>query len=468
MVKTPKTRHSKQRRDPVTIDLGPGDVSRVTEANPAGESESARPEAVSENPFDAAPAAEAPAAKPADAEETSAEAAVDDDRNVLDEDVRARTHAEPRYAAGFGRSPLENDEIKDPEEPQPGPQRVAGRGAAIAAGLAGGVIALAGAGLLQFAGLLPSPGSVGSPNAAAVQVEIDALRQEIDRLKNTPAAAEGLDGLTATVDQLKSDIATLRSAVETGGAGEGAAVQALDTKLKEIEATVATLGAKEGGTSAAELDGLNQKISALQSAIDATSKAGTDMGGRLAAVEQSIAGLSQKVEAQADQPRIALAIAASGLKAAVDRGGTFAAELETLAAVAPNAPELAELRTLAEKGVPSRADLVAAAPAAATAMIDASTVVDDNAGFLDRLMTSAESLVKVRPVGVVEGEGVPEKTARMEAALKDGDLAKALAEYDTLPEPSKAAGAAFADTVRSRLKAEELVDKALAGALKAG
>ncbi|MGO4843317.1 phage tail protein, partial [Rhizobiaceae sp. 2RAB30] len=80
-----------------------------------------------------------------------------------------------------------------------------------------------------------------------MQVEIDALRQEIDRLKNAPAAADGLDGLTATVDQLKSDIATLRSAVEAGGAGDGAAVQALGTKLQEIEATVATLGAKEGG-----------------------------------------------------------------------------------------------------------------------------------------------------------------------------------------------------------------------------
>lgn len=465
MVKTPKTRHSKHRRDPVTIDLGPADVSRVTEEKSAGETESVRPEAASENLFDAAPAAEETAAKPAEAEEASAEAPVED-RNVLDEDVRARTHAEPRYATGFGRSPLEDDEIKDPEEPGPDVRRAAGRGAALAAGLAGGVIALVGAGLLQFGGLLP--GSGGAPNAAAVQVEIDALRQEIDRLKNTPAAEEGLDGLTATVDQLKSDIATLRSAVETGGAGDGAAVQALDTKLKEIEATVATLGAKEGGMSAAEIDGLNQKIASLEGAIDATSKAGTDMDERLAAVEQSIAGLSQKVEAQADQPRIALAIAASGLKAAVDRGGTFAAELETLAAVAPNAPELAELRTLAEKGVPSRADLVAAAPAAATAMIDASRVVDDNAGFLDRLMTSAESLVKVRPVGVVEGEGVPEKTARMEAALKDGDLAKALAEYETLPEPAKAAGAAFADAVRSRLETEELVDKALAGALKAG
>ncbi|MGO4838829.1 COG4223 family protein, partial [Rhizobiaceae sp. 2RAB30] len=208
-----------------------------------------------------------------------------------------------------------------------------------------------------------------------------------------------------------------------------------------------------------ELDGLNQKVASLQSAIDAASKTGTDMDGRLATVEQSIAGLSQKVEAQADQPRIALAIAASGLKGAVERGGAFSSELETFAAVAPNAPELPELRTLAEKGVPSRVDLVAAAPTAVAAMIDASRVIDVNAGFLDRLMTSAESLVKVRPVGVVEGEGVPEKSARMEAALKDGDLAKALAEYVTIPESAKAAGAPFADNMRNRLQVEQLVGK---------
>ncbi len=467
MVKTPKTRHSKHRRDPVTIDLGPGDVSRVEEEKSTTEAESAQPEVASEITFDAAPAAEVPPAKSAVVEETSADAS-GEERNVLDEDVRARTHAEPRYTTGFGRSPMEDDEIRDPEDSKLETRRPTGRGGALAAGVAGGVIALLGAGLLQFAGLLPSPSVGGAPNPAAVQVEIDALRQEIDRLKNAPADGDGLDGLTATVDQLKSDIATLRSAVEAGGAGDGAAVQALGTKLQEIEATVATLGAKEGGASAAELDGLNQKVASLQSEIDAASKASTDVDGRLATVEQSLAGLSQKVEAQADQPRIALAIAASGLKGAVERGGAFSSELETFAAVAPNAPELPELRTLAEKGVPSRADLVAAAPTAVAAMIDASRVIDVNAGFLDRLMISAESLVKVRPVGVVEGEGVPEKSARMEAALKDGDLAKALAEYDTIPEPAKAAGAPFADNMRNRLQVEQLVGKALAGALKAG
>ena len=78
-----------------------------------------------------------------------------------------------------------------------------------------------------------------------------------------------------------------------------------------------------------------------------------------------------------------------------------------------------------------------------------------------------KSLVKVRPIGAVEGTGVPETVARMEVAVKAGDLAKALAEFETLPEPAKAAGAAFADKIRARLDVEKLVDQAIAGAMQA-
>ena len=67
-------------------------------------------------------------------------------------------------------------------------------------------------------------------------------------------------------------------------------------------------------------------------------------------------------------------------------------------------------------------------------MIAAASPPSENAGFFERLLDSAESLVTVRPIGAVEGPGVPETVARMEVALKAGDLAKAIAEFDTLPE----------------------------------
>jgi len=273
------------------------------------------------------------------------------------------------------------------------------------------------------------------------------------------------------VDALEADLAALKSAVEAGGADGGSdggeATAQLSSRLEALEAAVAALRQDGGGAAPADLAQLTGRIDTIEKAVNAAGAQTVDAEGRIAVLEKSLADIAAKVEAQADQPRIALAIAASALKAAVDRGGPFASEVETFAAVAPDSPELAELRALAKDGVPSRADLLAAAPDAAIAMIAASRVVDENAGFFERLLASAESLIKVRPVGVVEGEGVDAVVARMEAAVKAGDLAKALAEYETLPEGPKAAGASFAGQVRLRQKAEELVDRALAGALKA-
>ena len=80
----------------------------------------------------------------------------------------------------------------------------------------------------------------------------------------------------------------------------------------------------------------------------------------------------------------------------------------------------------------TQAELVAETDAAANAMIAAATPPKKDAGIVERLLTSAESLVSVRPIGAVEGDGVPEIVARMEVAIQAGDLEKALAEYDTL------------------------------------
>src|SRR5690606_8877326 len=128
---------------------------------------------------------------------------------------------------------------------------------------------------------------------------------------------------------------------------------------------------------------------------------------------------------------------------------------------------LAELRPYAEKGIATRAEIVAETDAAAAAIIAAARPPSEDAGFFERLLSSAESLVSVRPIGAVEGPGVPETVARMEVALQAGDLAQALAEYDTLPETAKAAGSAFAGKVRARLAVEQLADQAVAAAMQA-
>lgn len=418
MVKTPKTRHSRKSREPVTIELEPDAVSRIADE-------------------EAAAADDAGAASAPDAEATAEPAP--DERGGFDYSFEER----PSETVEDDASVEQATAAESPAAPPPAEARRGGMGG-LAAGLLGGVVALLGAGALQFAGLLGAPGSGGLDG---VNGQIASLQREVATLSETRTGGEAdarIADLTQGLDQLRADIAALKSAAETGAEGDGAELAALAGRVGEVEGAVAALG-------------------------EAQKAEPVDLGPveqRLAGLERSVSDLTAKVEAQASQPKIALAIAASALKAALERGAPFSAELETFAAIAPDAPQLAALRVHADKGVSTREALVAAAGDAANAMITASRPVDENAGLVERLISSAESLVKVRPIGAVEGAGVPETVARMEAAVAEADYAKALAEYDSLPEAAKAAGAGFAAGVRARMEAEAGVDALVAGAMK--
>lgn len=501
MVKPPKIRHSKSRTQPVTIELEPGEVSRIEE--PQAAEAAAAPEPVDAAPADAAadaqpapgeatPTETAPAAAEAEendgffmGSEAPPEPASDEPPVAEEERVRHAFGRDPDTPPPFGTARAEaRASAESPIRPASAPERKSGSLPAIAAGIVGGAIALLGAGGLQFAGLLPSPGaSVTAPAGdgeaiAALKTEIAALKADVDTVKAAPGSNTAelsrsvadltsvVQGVSSALDQVKADVTALKSAVESGSAGDGAAVQALNSKIAALEASVAGLGQGGQGVSQEAIDAINQKIAEISTMAAAAADASKAGEARLATLEQSVAGLSDQIARQAAQPKVALAIAAAALKSAIERGGTFTAEVETFAAIAPDAPELPALRDIAAKGVASRADLVAEADEAANAMIAASETLDDDAGFWDRLLASAESLIKVRPIGAVEGETVPAKVARMEVAVKAGDLTKAVGEYETLPATSKAAGQAFADKIKARLAAEQLVAKALAGALK--
>ncbi|MBX3583906.1 MAG: phage tail protein [Rhizobiaceae bacterium] len=457
MVKTPRTRHSKTEREPVTIELGPGEMSRV---EPAGDEEaqadiSAEPEAASAGPQD-------------------------------DHGLGQPDNTDEKIAAGSA-------ETSPAEDPKPAPHETAwndslsssasaqkrpSRAPVFGAGLVGGIVALATAGLLQYAGVLGTPGTAGGQAAPAVpealSSEIASLKSEIEALKSGAAApvdvsgvTNQIDGLSQALEQVKADVSGLRDAVANGGAGDGAAVETLNAKITEIESRIAAIGTGSDGASAQEIASINERIASIEALAGSAREADTDFAGRIGALEQSVSALGTKVDAQAGQPKIAMAIAAAALKSAIDRGSPFLSEIETFAAIAPGATGLTELRTYAEKGVATRADLVAETDVAAKAMIAAANPPPVDAGFFERLLSSAESLVSVRPIGAVEGPGVPETVARMEVAVKAGDLSKAIAEYETLPEVAKSAGAAFADKIKARLAVENLADQAIAAAMQA-
>ncbi|ESZ26202.1 COG4223 family protein [Mesorhizobium sp. L2C084A000] len=498
MVKTPKMRHSKSRREPVTIDLEPGAVSRIADED-AARQEARTDEAKAEEaanaslpevpeepvhadqtdlePWEHTDARAEPEQPPAAATKPAREAEIpypgsSDEPGSSDAPAgKTKAYDYSFEDASVKRTQTDGNKAK-PEtrdgKMAPPPEKRGGLNG-VAAGIIGGVIALVGAGGLQFAGLLGAPGSGAGVSLDSVNGDIASLKTEIAGLKDAGGNGDGaakMVGLSSGLEQVKADVAALKSAVEKGGAGDAAGVAALGDKVAQIETAVAALG-KAGSSAPVDLGPLNEKLAGLDALVKSAGEAATAQEGRLTALEQSVSQLSGKVEAAAGQPKIALAIAASALKAALERGGPFSAELETLAAISPDAPQLAALRPYAEKGVPTRAEIASQADAAANAMVTAATPVDENAGFVQSLLSSAESLVKVRPIGAVEGAGAPETVARVEAAVNQGDYAKALSEYETLPEAAKAAGADFAGKLKARIEVETQVDALISGAMKA-
>ncbi|WP_432286123.1 phage tail protein [Aminobacter sp. BA135] len=456
MVKTPKTRHSKTHRDPVTIELEPGAVSRVEEAaKPDAETEAVAATAGEEALTSAETPPEETAAK-ADSAYASYDYSFENDKPAEKPKAEALSRAASSSSAGSRATSAAASAASSNRQSASG----------LLPGLAGGVIALLVAGGLQYAGVLGAPGP-GTGDNGQMQAEIASLKSQLADLgaaANGGAALKGdVDGLAAAVQQVKSDIEALKATA--GQAGSNEALATLDGRIAQVETAVTSLSQNNGASS--EIAALTERVSGLDAALKSAGEAATVDDGKIATLEQSISALTSKVDAQASQPKIALAIAASALKAAVDRGAGFGAELETFAAISPEAPELAALRAHAEKGVPTRADIVTETDAAANAMIAAAKPVNEDAGILERLVSSAEQLVQVRPIGAVEGTGVPETVARMEVAVNQGDFAKALAEYDTLPETAKAAGADFVAKLKARLDVETLVDKLVAGAMKA-
>lgn len=507
-------------RKPVTIDLeaeksvdagAPADSAATETAvgAPVSETAAAEPVAMDQAGKPRAEAAStdtgaSPFAKPA---EQSAEEA------TPDKDGAGET-ARPEPAAGEDTSTTRG---ATPPPPPPAARR--GGTGAIAGGLIGGLIALvAGAGL-QWTGLLPSFGSAPAETVdlAPVQSEIAQLQARLDELAAAPAAgeaavpaelvaqieaaaeaaqsAQGDSGnALATIETLNTEVEALRSAMSSGAAGEGPGLEAISGRLDQIETQVTDIagqmaGLAEGGADAGNneaMQALGETVATVQTNLDTLAgDVGTvrdslqgmettvndglaALGARMDAAESALSDAqAQLAEGGADSTVVARAIAAAGLKSAIDRGSAFATELEAYASVAGEDDTVTMLRDFAASGVPTVTQLADDFGAVANRIVATGQGLDENASLGDRLMSSARSLVQVRPVGEAEGDTPGAIAARVEARLKDGNLDGALAEWDTLPDPAKAASADFMDRVRARQTVDQLVAGALANAMSA-
>lgn len=436
MAKNPTSRHGKPTRPPVTLDL---EATEIKDA-PTDDPHEAEPVA-----FEAGTAPEA--------------ATVTPDEPATETETQA---------------PTEETAEASPE-PAP-PPASSGRGlSAIGGGVIGGLVALLIAGGLQWAGVLPSLRPAQTVDLTPLQGQIDALTQKVSSLESAPAPSADLGPVTADIDANKQTIAALEkrladlsAAVSSGGAGEGAGVEALSQRVGDIETRLAALGDTVSGlqsapaaTDSAALDAMKADIA---SANQAASAAASELKQQIGAIDGRVSDLEAKVASGANN-RVALALSASALKSAADRGSDFMPELDAYAAAGGEEKAVAALRDYAASGVPTQATLMDRFPAVANRIVATANGTAPDASIGERLMASARSLVQIRPVGEVEGDTPGAIAARMEVALKSGDLGGALSEWEKLPDSAREVSKDFAADLRARNELDTLIADMLAAAM---
>lgn len=276
----------------------------------------------------------------------------------------------------------------------------------------------------------------------------------------TAADTKALADRAADAPAIPRDLLDRVSKLETALAASPAA----DTSAEALKAGLARL-ATEQANAKSERDRLAQRVDAFKSDMDArlgaTAKSAdvAPLTARLAGIEGDLQKfLKSEGDRNANAARIVLSLELASLKRAMDRGDPYAPELDAVKKAGRAGLNLAPLERYALEGVATVPALTKEFRKVADAMIDAEAE-PPNAGIVDRLLSSARSIVRVRKAGNnPDDTSVDAVVGRMEAALKNGRLGDVLAEGKTLPPKAALAGEDWLKRVQARYS----VDQALA------
>jgi hypothetical protein len=271
-------------------------------------------------------------------------------------------------------------------------------------------------------------------------------RTQQDLAKQLPALANKaeLEALRQSLTRIEGDVSK-RISDASGPISQK--VSGLEAEIK----AVASRAAPSAGPSApppppVDLSPLQQRIAALETQLkaldtkaDAAAKAADP---RLTALDQKLEQASRRIDAGSAAPLFA---ATQALAQAFHRGAPFTNEIAAAEVLGAKPEQLLPLKPLAAKGAPTAQSLAASFAPLASKL--AGTADQGGVrGFLQRF-------VSVRPTSESAGDMPPALVSTIEASLKRGDVASALAAWGKLPEPARAASANWAAEASGQDKA---------------
>lgn len=319
--------------------------------------------------------------------------------------------------------------------PSPPPEPTRSNGGLVFGMILGAVIAAgAGVGVVRFA-----PQMLGQSSAVSTVAADPAAAQALADLQAQVAALSArLDGLPAADATLPDRVSKL----EQMSPPDTAALQAgLDDLSARIDALPTPSVAASPAVAApspeltAELQALRDQMAALQTGTAASDKAvalASEAEQRLTEARDAAAALTAATQAATAATLRQAALGRIG--AALEAGVPYATALADLGGEVP--PVLADH---AATGLPALTALQAAFPDAARRGLEAAITADMGASWTERVTNFLRTQTGARSLTPREGNDPDAILSRAEAALAKGDVAAALAEVATLPDPAKAA-----------------------------
>jgi hypothetical protein len=289
------------------------------------------------------------------------------------------------------------------------------------------------------------------------------------------ATPQQFDVLTARIAELEKQVASAGSGL--GAGGDGAAAKAAATRLDTL--------ARQSAADHEALVALDRRVADAQKALADLSRAEparvADLEKRMVAAASAVSDLRATLESAVKETRAALAAVAEppalratrlavlmqALDAAVLRGTPYQNEIAATRALAPDAAALAPLDAFAATGLPSVDALAGEFAALAPKLADAVAAPAGGNSLLAKFQANAEKLVRVRPSGDAAGDDAGAVIARMEARVRRGDLAGALAESPKLTGDAKALAEPWVKRAQARETARAVAAKLSASALAA-
>ncbi|HYF87158.1 mitofilin family membrane protein [Azospirillum sp.] len=297
----------------------------------------------------------------------------------------------------------------------------------------------------------PAQSSAAAPADPALRAQIQQIVDRVGKLEQRPAAAPG-----------------------NGGNGEAAAgLAALTQRIDALEQRPAAAAPDTGVADAQKA--LADRLAALEQKVSAAAgnaQAAQELRGEVDSLKQQVTSVNQAVTQRQDAATAAqaLVLAAGQLRASLSGGQPFQQDLQAVRALniadAGVTQPLDAVAPYAAKGIPTRAQLTDRFEPLAGEIVRADIRGEGN-GWIDSAVGKLSTLVTVRR----EGGGVVGTTsdavvARAEAALSEGNLAKAVEELSTLQGPAAQTAGPWLADAKARLAADQaarqLNDRAIA------